>query len=107
MHAIEVPVAPSPIAVARRLLRAGGTSLALLHTAARDDRAPLGVGRWSFAAVDPDLRSAALDPMDDDPLPRAVGPLARVPRWIGAVPYEARRSSLERGASGRDARPPA
>ena len=104
----EVPVAPDPLAIARRLIARGGAGLALLHTAERGGREAPGLGRWSFVAVDPDRRSSAIDPALDDPTPFARGGLAFVPRWIGAIPYEARRATLERpGWTKRDLRPPA
>jgi anthranilate/para-aminobenzoate synthase component I len=105
----HIPVAPDALGVARRLAAAGGRCVALLHGAARDEALP-GAGRWSFVAADPDRASALLDPLADDPdwgSGGDAGPLAFVPRWIGVIPYEARRA-LERPAwTGRDTRPPA
>jgi anthranilate/para-aminobenzoate synthase component I len=99
----DVPIAPDPLAVARRLACAGGRCLALLHTAERGEALP-GTGRWSFVAADPDRATRLLDPLADDPDLLEAGPLAFVPRWIGVIPYEARRA-LERPAwSGSDAR---
>ncbi len=65
-------------------------------------------GRWSFVACDPDGASAELDPWTGE-APPAGDPLAAlVPRWIGVIPYEARRSALERPAwVGADDRPAA
>ncbi|EYF02459.1 Anthranilate synthase, aminase component [Chondromyces apiculatus DSM 436] len=83
--------------------------------------APLGegLGRWSFVAAEPDRRSARLDPLGDDPewqretLEAApaekavpVG-LAGFPRWIGVLPYEARRGLERPGWRGVDTRPAA
>jgi anthranilate/para-aminobenzoate synthase component I len=102
----EVPVAPDPPALARRLLASGARGVALLHTAERAGPEPFGLGRWSFVAADPDRTSHALDPLVDDPLPPVAGPFGFLPRWIGVVPYEARRA-LERPAwAGPDRRPP-
>jgi anthranilate/para-aminobenzoate synthase component I len=104
----EVPVLPDPLAIARRLRARGGTGLALLHTAERGAEGVPGLGRWSFVAADPDRASARVDPLEDDRTPLLVGGLAFVPRWIGVIPYEARRDALEReGWAKRDLRPPA
>ena len=104
----EVSIAPDPPAIARRLLAAGGAHLALLHTAERAGPEAPGLGRWSFVAVDPDRQSDRLDPLQSDPLPPHAGALGFVPRWIGVLPYEARRSALERPTYTRpDRRPPA
>lgn len=105
----EVPVAPDPVAIARRLAAAGGACVALLHTATRAAQAHdgPGLGRWSFVAADPDRRSTRIDPIAEDPAPLVAGRLGFVPRWIGVVPYEGRRAALERrGWSGRDTRAP-
>jgi len=89
-----VPVAPDPSAIARGLLARGHRHVALLQAA---DPTNPAWSRWSFVAADPDASSDALDPFE------ARGALAggalrgggRAPRWIGIVPYEARRE-LER-----------
>lgn len=94
---------PHPPALARRLLAAGARGVALLHTAERAGPEPDGLGRWSFVAADPDREADTLDPLAADPLPLQRGGLGYVPRWIGVIPYESRRS-LER-AGGADARP--
>lgn len=103
LHRARVDAAPDPAGLARAL--ADHPGLCALCD---------GVGggwaagrRLSFVACDPDRSSDALDPWEredatDDP--RA----AVVPRWIGAIPYEARRAALERPAwVVPDARPPA
>jgi anthranilate/para-aminobenzoate synthase component I len=102
----ELTLPPDPVAIARRLHAARARGVALLHTA---DRAAPGLpapGRWSFVAAEPDRRSDRLDPLADDAVPAPAGPLAFAPRWIGVIPYEGRRSRLERAAwVGADARP--
>lgn len=115
----ELPLPPDPRLLARRLMDAGARHLALLHASeasgasgAGDETAPLGaaLGRWSFVAAEPDLLSDALDPLGDDPelaTDEVPAGLACFPRWIGALPYEARRD-LERPAwRPADSRPPA
>jgi anthranilate/para-aminobenzoate synthase component I len=75
---LEVPA--DPIRLARALERAGLPHVALLH----------GRGRaWLSAA--PDAVHEGIDPLEEDD-DREDTP---VPRWIGVIPYEARRS-LER-----------
>lgn len=106
----ELAIAPDPPAIARRLLAARARGVALLHTADRPAPGLPGPGRWSYVAAEPDLVSRRLDPIADDPAPiltgTGAGPLAFTPRWIGVVPYEGRRSLLERPAwAGPDARP--
>lgn len=99
-----VPLAPDPYALARTLARRGHRNVALLHAASPTSPA---WSRFSFVAADPDGESSALDPfataapLEGPPL------LRRAPRWIGVIPYEARRG-LERPAWSRpDPRPPA
>ena len=59
-------------------------------------------GRTLYVTCDPTAVSRALDPEPE--LARHTGTFAEIPRWIGLLPYEARRT-LER--PGRvDARPP-
>lgn len=115
----ELPLPPDPRLLARRLMDAGARHLSLLHASeasgapgAGDETAPLGaaLGRWSFVAAEPDLLSEALDPLGEDPdlaTDEVPAGLAGFPRWIGALPYEARRE-LERPAwRPADTRPPA
>ena len=106
LSARQIPAAPEPFAIARALVASGRPGVALLHASERDEGL-LGLGRWSFVAAEPDRRSAALDPLADDPGFRAAHhALAFVPRWIGVIPYEGRRGALERaGWTPRDARP--
>jgi anthranilate/para-aminobenzoate synthase component I len=105
LFARAVPVAPEPLAIARALHGAGWPGVALLHAAAPAAEL-LDLGRWSFVAAAPDRRSAALDPVADDPgFVRAGGDLASVPRWIGVLPYEGRRSLERAGWVARDTRP--
>lgn len=101
----QLSLAPDPLAIAVRLRETGGEHLALLHTS---DRAPGTYARYSFVTCNPDRRTHALDPLHDDPvLPKVVGTLGNIPRWIGALPYDAFRN-LERPAWVRhDTRSPA
>lgn len=84
LHATVVDIAPDPLAIARRLRDRRGLSCLLG-----------GPGEASFVAVDPVSESDALDPEPSLPLARAERDLARAPRWVGLLPYEARRE-LER-----------
>jgi anthranilate/para-aminobenzoate synthase component I len=54
----------------------------------------------TFLACDPIGESSALDPEPQLPLGTGVSELARVPRWVGTLPYEAFRQ-LERPSLGR------
>lgn len=103
----QIPMAPDPLAIAAQLRAAGAPGLALLHAA---DRTPGPFGRFSFVASDPDRESRRLDPLEDDPdfLPGGErGGWGGVPRWIGVVPYEARRALERPGWVRPDARAPA
>lgn len=122
-----VPVAPDPPALARALAARGHRHVALLHAA--DPTSPAW-SRFSYVAADPDAVSDALDPLEDrgDPGGDAgraggdagrasgdadrhpwsgAGELARAPRWIGVLPYEARRSLERPSWRPEDTRPPA
>ena len=106
LRARPLPAAPDPLAIARTLVAAGWPGVALLHSA-EPDADLIGLGRCSFVAGGPDRRSSALDPLADDPgFVAASGALAFVPRWIGVIPYDGRRASLERpGWAPVEARP--
>jgi anthranilate/para-aminobenzoate synthase component I len=87
LRARWLDVAPDPLAIAWRLREAGLTDLALVHSGLGDEVV--------YVAALPDRSSHSLDPLiDDDPPPEA-GDFGAVPRWVGIVPYEARRT-LER-----------
>jgi anthranilate/para-aminobenzoate synthase component I len=91
MIATRVTNAPAdPFVLARAL--EGHPGLALVRA---DD------GRTTYLAVDPVASSTALDP-EPEHVP-GVRPHGEIPRWIGLLPYEARRA-LERGPA-VDARP--
>ncbi|HVU01157.1 MAG TPA: anthranilate synthase component I family protein [Polyangiaceae bacterium] len=96
LRALVVDVPPRPFEVARAL--SGEPGFSFLWTAP-------GNGP-SFVACRPSATCAALDPEDallPDP---EKGPLGDVPRWIGLLPYECRRSlERPRGSAARDARP--
>jgi anthranilate/para-aminobenzoate synthase component I len=100
---IDAP--PDPLAIAAAL--AGRPGVVALCDGVGRGWSPSG--RWSFVACDPDAASAALDPWSgaepeatDDPL------RGLLPRWVGAIPYEACRARLERPSWSRpDVRPPA
>jgi anthranilate/para-aminobenzoate synthase component I len=97
VRARRVPAPPRPIELARRLEAAGLGQVALLHG---DD----GAVSWIGAA--PDRASSALDPVADDDAPPDGRHFGEVPRWIGVIPYEARRG-LERPAWRREETRPA
>ena len=91
LWAIVVDVESNPLAVAARL--AGRSGFAFLH-AAPDRDCPSS----SFVAVDPVESSTAWLPPGCAEMPaRSTDTRARVPRWIGIVPYECARG-LERAA---------
>jgi anthranilate/para-aminobenzoate synthase component I len=84
LQARELPLAPEPLAIARRL--SDEPELVLLWTAS---------GGRSFIGVRPMQRVGSLDPEPGlRPSPGA-GLLSTAPRWVGLVPYEALRT-LER-----------
>jgi anthranilate/para-aminobenzoate synthase component I len=100
----DIPVAPDPLALARALHAAGAPGVALLHTADRAADLPR-LDRFSYVGAEPDRRSERLDPLEDDP-GFVAGREGIAPRWIGVVPYEARRAALERpGWAPPEARP--
>jgi anthranilate/para-aminobenzoate synthase component I len=94
LQARPVELEPDPLTIARRLAGAGLPQVVLLHAAE-----PTGVGACSFVGAAPDATSPSIDPLDDDdgPRPPPDHPLARVPRWIGVIPFESRRG-LERSS---------
>ena len=102
---VSVDAPPDPLGIAAALVDRPG--LVALCDGVGRGWAP--TGRWSFVACDPDATASSLDPWDgaapdavDDPL------AAIVPRWVGAIPYEACRARLERPAWSRpDHRPAA
>jgi anthranilate/para-aminobenzoate synthase component I len=83
----ELPLAPRPLALARRLRNA--SRLALLWSAAGDGP--------SFIAPDPIAESDALDPEPALVARGGADERERVPRWVGFIPYESLRD-LERPA---------
>jgi anthranilate/para-aminobenzoate synthase component I len=87
----ELSLAPEPIRLARRL-SATGPCLFLWSADGRGS---------SYLALRPELARAALDPEPDLVLGSGATQLARAPRWIGVLPYEARRG-LERPQYGAD-----
>jgi anthranilate/para-aminobenzoate synthase component I len=87
LQARELPLAPDPLALARRL--ANEPELALLWSASGDGP--------SFIAARPVSVSNAIDPEPELVPSPAGGGLARAPRWVGFIPYEALRG-LERPA---------
>ena len=102
----ELDETPDPLGIARTLAASGRPGVALLHAAEAGD---LAWARWSWITACPDRSSDRLDPLGDDPDPRAArgSLLGAAPRWIGVLPYEHRRD-LERPAwRPDDRRPPA
>lgn len=116
---IHASLPPDPLLLARTLA-AAGEPFALLHAS---ERSADPLARFSFVAALPDRASGRLDPLADDPDagdmdPDALSPSARrdawngdsnvarrAPRWIGVLPYEARRELERPGWTPRDARP--
>jgi anthranilate/para-aminobenzoate synthase component I len=88
---------PDPFELAQRL--AGDLGLAVLASTETTSR----WGARSFVGSEPDASTAAWDPCELD---AALLPDAPFPRWIGVLPYEARRS-LERARWVPDERRPA
>lgn len=81
--------------------------MALLHGA---DAAGRGWAGSSFLAADPDAASEAIDPFEGAGGEEArgdAGELGRAPRWIGVIPYEARRELERPGWRPVDGRPAA
>ncbi len=90
--------------------------MALLHAA---DPTNPAWSRFSYVAADPDGAAETLDPLEKkgDPGGHTGDPsgdagdardtLARAPRWIGVVPYEARRALERPGWRPEDTRPAA
>jgi anthranilate/para-aminobenzoate synthase component I len=92
-----LPVPPRPLELARRL--AGRPGFALLYSAP---------GRPSYLASDPIAERRAIDPEPELELYASRRDLARIPRWIGFLPYEARRGIERRpGSPEPDPRPAA
>src|SRR5262245_29504141 len=50
----------------------------------------------NYIACDPIAESGALDPEPELTPDPSLGKLGDLPRWVGLLPYEARRSALER-----------
>lgn len=107
LAARSVPVAPDPIALARGLVARGHQHVALLHSAGA---ARPGWDACAYLAADPDDATSALDPHasgSPDPLVSQAHSFARAPRWIGVIPYEARREQERPSWIRPDTRPPA
>lgn len=96
---LETALPCDPVAVARKAATFVD-ELALLH--ASDVAAPFG--RHSFLGLVAEGHSSALDPFEGDGAPPD-SPFGWVPRWIGAIPYECRRSLERPGWSGPERRP--
>jgi anthranilate/para-aminobenzoate synthase component I len=95
LHATRLFVAPTPLRIALALADRPGLCLLWASSPLRHR-----FGRYSFVAADPDRVVHALDPVAEDDLERAPArgsTLASAPRWIGVIPYEARRELERRG----------
>src|SRR5262245_60757924 len=91
LGALAVDIEPSPLAIASRLR--GRPGFAFLHCAS----ATPGHGP-SFVAVEPvESSSAWLPPGCAEVSPANLDTRARVPRWIGVLPYECARTLERRG----------
>lgn len=88
----ELPLAAKPLEIARRLQDQPG--FVCLWSAG---------GGPSYLAVRPIAAARALDPEPGLARCERSSELAQVPRWVGLVPYEARRA-LERGGHDKDVR---
>jgi len=91
LASLPVSAPAEPFVLARALADRPG--LVLLRAAG---------GSVTYVACDPVDVSHALDP--EPSLPLAARPHGEIPRWIGLLPYEARRSLERAGAA--DVRPP-
>jgi anthranilate/para-aminobenzoate synthase component I len=93
LHVVPLDAPADPIALAARLAdRPGLAVLASRATTAAH-------GRFSYVACDPDDAIEALDPWGGGAASSAPGqPYGHVPRFVGVLPYEARRAELERAA---------
>lgn len=110
LASILAPLPPDPLYFAG-ILSAAGEPFALLHASERSSD-PLA--RFSYVAALPDRSSGRLDPLADDPELDLRSPgdsldffLRRAPRWVGVLPYEARRDLERPGWALEDGRPPA
>jgi len=97
LRALKLEIPPDPLGIARALAAQGLEGIALLASTEPSDQ--------SFVAAQPDRRSSALDPLSEEDEPRASGALTGAPRWIGVVPYEARRTLERPGWVKPDTRP--
>lgn len=81
----ELPIPPRALLLARRL----SARHPCLFLWSADGRGP------SYLAIRPELTREGLDPEPELRIAASVSTLARAPRWIGVLPYEAMRA-LER-----------
>lgn len=81
---------PDPMTIGRSLARRRGL------VTLRSGEPTRARGRFSFVTCEPDHEIEALDPYEGGPAADPGDPFAFVPRFIGIIPYEARRSALER-----------
>lgn len=101
----EIALPADALAIAAHLARLGEPRLALLHCSLSAEEIGGPYGRFSYIAALCDASSHKIDPWEDDNDRIFVSApglhdefIARAPRWIGVLPYEARRMELERKA---------
>ncbi|HTQ05663.1 MAG TPA: anthranilate synthase component I family protein [Polyangiaceae bacterium] len=92
MHVLTIDAAPDAWAVARALAERPGLAFVLGDG-----------GRTAYVACDPSASTRALDPEPGHAC--AARPFGEIPRWIGLLPYEARRT-LERSRAAEGRTPP-
>lgn len=105
LQARPLRVRISPLQAAARLCTALAPQVALLHSGEVCAAYSCGRGQRSYLAAFPDDSSNALDPHQGATDPCGAG-LAASPRWIGVLPYEARRALERPSWCTPDSRPP-
>ena len=91
LHVVPVDAPADPVALAEALADRPGLAVLASRATAADH------GRYSYVACDPDDAIEGLDPWRGGEADAARGQAyGYVPRFVGVLPYEARRAELER-----------